>query len=241
MVLRQNAIKRKTTLHQSLVINRLEKVSKELFKNHFADITKLVGNSPGVYALYDGNELYYVGKSTDLKKRVKQHLRDKHYASWTHFSLYLVRKVEHIHEIESLLVRIANPKGNSVVPAGKSSGKIFEELKKMVKQKQMQELRELFGGVIEKRRSKTETREASNSKRNLKGLVSKPTPLFREYKGKGYKATLNPDGTILLKSKKYFSPTGAAKAVVDRARVNGWHFWYIEDLNGDWIKLYKHK
>jgi hypothetical protein len=233
-----NRVKLKST-HRSLVINRLEKVSKELFKNHFALITELVGNSPGIYALYDGSELYYVGKSTDLKSRVKQHLRDKHFASWTHFSLYLVRRAEHIHEIESLLVRIANPKGNSVIPAGKSSGKIFEELKKKVKQKHKQELQELFGGSRQTRR--TESGTTSNIQRNLKGLVSKPTHLFREYKGMGYKAMLNPDGTILLKGKKYNSPTAAAKAVVDRSSVNGWHFWYIEDLNGDWVKLFKYE
>ena len=69
------------TLARSLVINRLEKVSKDLFRKYFGLITELIGNSPGIYALYDGVDLYYVGKSTDLKKRVKQHLRDRHLAS----------------------------------------------------------------------------------------------------------------------------------------------------------------
>src|ERR1051325_4978333 len=101
---------------QSLVISRIEKVSKEAFRQYFTEVTELIGNSPGIYALYDGNDLYYVGKSTELRKRVKQHLRDRHLASWTHFSLYLVRRVEHISEIESLLVRIASPKGNRVIP-----------------------------------------------------------------------------------------------------------------------------
>ena len=39
--------------------------------------------------MYDGNELYYVGKSTDLEKSLKQHLKDKHFADWLYFSLYL--------------------------------------------------------------------------------------------------------------------------------------------------------
>src|SRR6266498_2132016 len=97
---------------RSLVANRLEGVSKDVFKKYFQMITNLIGSSPGVYALYNERELYYVGKSSELRKRVRQHLRDRHLANWTHFSLYLARNAEHIHEIESLLVRIANPSGN---------------------------------------------------------------------------------------------------------------------------------
>src|SRR2546425_712507 len=81
-----------------LVIHKLEKVSKGVFRQYYGAITELIGHSPGVYALYDGDELYYVGKSTELRSRVKQHLRDGHLASWTHFSLFLVRKAEHIQE-----------------------------------------------------------------------------------------------------------------------------------------------
>ena len=109
--------------HQPLVINKLEMVSKDIFRQYFDLITKLIGDSPGVYALYDDNQVYYVGKSTDLRNRVKHHLRDRHGASWTHFSLYLARKEFHIHEIESLIVRISNPKGNRVIPKGKSKYK----------------------------------------------------------------------------------------------------------------------
>ena len=163
---------------RSLVVNRLEKVSKDLFRRHFGLITELVGNSPGIYALYDGPDLYYVGKSTDLKKRVKQHLRDRHLASWTHFSLYLVRRAEHIHEIESLLVRIANPQGNRVVPRGKSSGPLLKKLQQMVRQKQKDEYLELFGVPRAKRERKrgSAADRAADRHRSLRGLVSKSTP-----------------------------------------------------------------
>lgn len=60
---------------RSLVIHRLENVSKLVFKKHYNLITELIGSSPGVYALYDDRDLYYVGKSTDLRKRVRHHLR----------------------------------------------------------------------------------------------------------------------------------------------------------------------
>ena len=109
----------------------------------------------------------------------------------------------------------------------------------MVKQKQKDEFQELFGaGKAQRQRTVS---KGLDGQRSLRGLVTKPTPLFRTYKGKKYTALLSPDGTITLRHKKYNTPTAAAKAIVDRSTVNGWHFWYIEDLNGDWIKLYKHR
>lgn len=220
---------------RSLVTKRLERVSKDVFKRYFNLITELVGNSPGIYALYDGNELYYVGKSAGLKKRVKQHLKDRHYASWTHFSLYLVRRSEHIHEIESLIVRIANPEGNRVMPRGKSSGQMLKELKSMIKERQREEFDEMF-----EVRSAKKRRAQNNHPKTLEGLVSKRAILYRAYKGKEYKTVLASKGTIRYANKTYTSPSGAAHAVVNRP-VNGWYFWYIKDSNGDWVKLHKYK
>ena len=70
----------------------------------------------------------------------------------------------------------------------------------------------------------------------LEGLVKQRTALTRTYKGTEYKAFLYPNGEITVKGKKYASPSGAAKAIVNR-EVNGLSFWYIQDLNGDWVKL----
>jgi len=217
---------------RSLVIHRLENVSKLVFKKHYNLITELIGSSPGVYALYDDRDLYYVGKSTDLRKRVRHHLRDRHYASWTHFSLYLVRRAVHISEIEALIVRVANPKGNRAIPKGKSST-IFKKLKAMVKQKQQLELEEMFG--IRKPRPKR--RRSTLHSEVLKGLVTMRKRLYKTYKGKEYKAILTPGGTIILGKKRYKTPTAAAKAVVKRHTVNGWTFWFIKDSNGDWVRL----
>jgi len=227
------SLKKKSTIRKprSLVTQRLEKVSKDVFRKYNKQITDLVGSSPGIYALYDDNELYYVGKSTDLKKRVKQHLKDRHLASWSHFSLYLVRNAEHIHEIESLLVRISNPKGNRVVPKGKSRGELLRTLKTMVKQKQKEDFDTMFGTKAKKKKKGN-----GQTARILEGLVSRRTLLYRSYKGKDYKAYLLPNGTVKYTNKSYTSLSGAARAVVNR-NVNGWSFWYIKDLNGDWVRV----
>jgi len=223
---------------RSLVINRIEKVSKEAFRQYFSEITELIGHSPGIYALYDDTDLYYVGKSTELRKRVKHHLRDRHLASWTHFSLYLVRRAEHIGEIESLLVRIANPKGNRVIPKGKSSGPLLRQLKALVKQKQREEFLELFAGGKAKQR--ISERQHSRHQKHLKGLVSKRAKLYKTYNGKEYTATLTPSGSIIMDGNKYTSPSAAAKAILKRP-ANGWAFWFIKDLNGDWVKLKQYR
>ena len=221
---------------RDLLSNRLEKISKDIFKRHYPLITELIGDSPGIYALYDGDELYYVGKSTELRKRVRHHLRDRHLASWTHFSLYLVRREEHIHEMESLLVRIANPKGNRVVPRGKSRGALLKGLKRLIRQRQMDELSALLGSKPTK--TKSRVKRHGNHPDSLVGLVSKPAMLFKQYKGRDYTARLSPKGMITFKGKTYTSPTGAARAVIGTNRaVSGWVFWYIKDADGNWVRL----
>jgi hypothetical protein len=226
---------------RALVVNRLENVSKDVFKQYYALITELVGDSPGIYALYDGGDLYYVGKSTELRKRVRHHLKDRHLASWTHFSLYLARREEHIHEIESLLVRISNPKGNRVIPRGRSTGAMVKKLKSLIKERQRQELANLFtskqaAGSV--RRHSTKNMGAHS----LAGLVSRPTKLFRTYKGREYTATLSPKGQVTIKGRRFNSATAAAKAVIQRkGAVSGRAFWYIRSGSGDWVRLMEYR
>lgn len=218
-------------LISGLVTQSLEHISKDVFSKYASLITQLVEKSSGVYALYDEDELYYVGRATQLRRRVKQHLKDRHDASWTHFSIYLISKDEHIGEIESLLVRIANPKGNTVKPKGKDSRVMRKQLEKLIKQKHKEELAGLLSKGIAKATDK------DSRKKSLKGLVSKRTRIYRTRKGKEHKAILTPAGTIIFKGKKYSSPTAAAKVATKWASVNGWRFWYIRNDKNEWVRL----
>lgn len=222
---------KKVRLKKGLITHSLENVSKDIFSKYSGLITQLIEKSSGVYALYDEQELYYVGRATQLKNRVKQHLYDRHGASWTHFSLYLIRNDDHIGEIESLLVRIAHPKGNAVKPKGKDDRRLRKLLESMIRQQHRLEIDGLFGRKAKRTGSKPGRAE------NLKGLVSKRTALYRTYHGREYKAHLSPLGFISYKGKRYETPTAAAKAIVKRAAVNGWHFWYITNGRGEWVKL----
>ncbi len=236
--MRSRSQKRSKRSPRSLVTQKLENVSKDLFRNHYDLVTELIGTSPGIYALYDENELYYVGKSTDLRKRVKNHLRDKHLASWSHFSLYLVRRAEHIHEIESLLIRISNPRGNRKIPTGRQASAMLRRLKTLVKMKQAEEIDRMF--PRKKSNGDKLRNRIKRHPRSLKGMVTKRTPIHRIYKGKEYRAFLYPSGTIKIGAKSFVTPTRAALSILKRYRrhaVNGWHFWYVKDLRGEWVRL----
>ncbi|MBI5779186.1 MAG: GIY-YIG nuclease family protein [Planctomycetes bacterium] len=214
-----------------LISHSLENISKNVFKNYSSQITDLIGTSPGVYALYDDMGLYYVGKSTDLRERVNHHLKDRHKASWTNFSLYLLRDERHVNEMEALLIRIASPKGNRTRPKGRSDGILIKKLKGLVKEKQKQEFAEMFDLKVKANKERSESKFSS-----LVGLVKKNTQLFQTYKGTEFKAMLTPKGKIMLKRKIYSSPSAAGKSIVKHG-CNGWRFWYLKDRNGDVISL----
>jgi hypothetical protein len=222
----------KPSIKKGLFTESLENISRNLFRDHIEIIKELVGNSSGIYALYDENELYYVGRASALKRRVHQHLRDRHDAQWTHFSLFLIKRADYIGDIESLLVRIAEPIGNRAKPKGRDSKVLIGKLKKLIRQKHKEELRELISGRSSKRQIKK-----VNPRRTLTGLVEKRTPIYRTYKGKEYRALLTPKGLIYLNNKTYTSPTAAAKSIIKNGAVNGWSFWTIKNATGEWVKL----
>jgi len=224
--------RKRRAVRNKLVTESLEKISREIFSRYSDTITDLIGDSIGIYALYDGPELYYVGKAIALRNRVKAHLRDRHFASWTHFSLFLVRRAEHIPEIESLVIRIANPEGNRAIPSRKEGKSLLRKLKVLVKSRQKAEIDGLFPGKKKRARARK-----GKGFRSLKGLVKWRHRLYRTYKGKEYTAVLLSSGRIRLKGRVFDTPTAAAKAIVGRPTVNGWHFWYIKDSRGEWVRL----
>ena len=72
-----------------MVFQYLEHAASSLLAEHGDAIRAHVGGSHGVYALYKRQRLYYVGLATDLRVRLKQHLKDRHEGRWDNFSIYL--------------------------------------------------------------------------------------------------------------------------------------------------------
>ena len=97
-----------------LVLGFLEGMSSRVFSEFIPSRSRNSLARPRCLRAVQRQSSLLRGTSHNLRARVKQHLRDKHKGKWNKFSVYLVRKSEHIRELESLILRIADPKGNSV-------------------------------------------------------------------------------------------------------------------------------
>lgn len=75
---------------------------------------ELLRGYAGIYALYKGEKLYYIGLARDLHGRVRWHLQDKHAGKWDHFKIFRIQKVRYLKDIETLIHHIAETKGNRI-------------------------------------------------------------------------------------------------------------------------------
>jgi len=228
-----------------LVRGYLERISVKAFEKHHREITDLVQSQHGVYALYKNARLYYVGLAVDLRRRIKQHVRDKHGGRWDRFSLYLVRRVDHIKEIESLVLRIADPKGNTHAGRLGRAMNLQRKLKRLMAQQQRQEFEEIFSPADRaprplRRRSRAESlrRRVGAGRparqRPLRGIVGGKR-IYATYKGTDHVAKVLGNGGIKYAGQIFDTPTAAAKAIT-HGSIDGWLFWRVR-VNGELVKL----
>lgn len=220
-------------MSKQLVCQYLENVSRALLEKYSSIIREYVGRRHGVYALYQKNKLYYVGLASNLRVRLNHHLKDRHADTWDRFSVYLTAHDEHIRELESLVIRIAAPKGN------RQKGKFYraDDLKRGFRRQvldfQKMELEGLFFSEKSKdgfkQRVIQEGREPA-----LKPYVKKGFRIRFDYKGKRYIAKVRKNGKINYRGKLFNSPSLAAVAVKGRA-ANGWSSWKYQRSPGEWV------
>ncbi len=226
---------------QSMILTqKLEGISKKIFEKYKKIIVQYIGNKPGVYALYDEKELYYVGLASDLARRVNAHLKDKHSALWTHFSVYFTKKEQYMNDIEAVIISIAQPKGNTVKPKLGKETKLKDFIKQAIKESHQAELMELgFSGKEKKQivsKKQTISKKQSKNRPDLKNYFETERPLIKTYKGKTYKATLLTSGKIQYEDKIYNTPSAVAKEIAQK-EMNGWTFWFIQDRSNNWVQL----
>jgi predicted GIY-YIG superfamily endonuclease len=96
------------------LLKGIAKLPSSLFENNFFApvLEDLLQKSPGIYALYKGTDLYYIGLSKNLKGRLKQHLKDKHAKKWDTFKIFKIRRVNYLKDLETLILQIVHPIGN---------------------------------------------------------------------------------------------------------------------------------
>jgi hypothetical protein len=231
--------------HRRLVQGNLERISSKVFDIYHHEITELVRRQHGVYALYKKNRLYYVGLAKNLRGRVKHHLKDRHAKKWDSFSLYLIRNVNYLRELESLLVHIAEPKGNIARGRFARSENLLDALNKMMSASDRRRRDEILAGgkrrrpAKVKRRKRLAIRKATTRKERkpvLLGVFQAGMELRAKYKGSDYTATVDEEGKIHSRGKIFNSPSMAAIEIVGHSK-DGWLFWRYKDKDGNWVKL----
>jgi predicted GIY-YIG superfamily endonuclease len=220
-----------------LVCQHLENISREALEKHQEIVRQYVRGRQGVYALYRRGKLYYVGLATNLRNRLKNHLRDRHKHSWDHFSVYLTIGDRHLHELEALILRMVKPSGNQQKGKFARSEDLHRRFRQHCKRNMMAEIDGLFGEtcVIQEQQ---ETEELPKGRKVvLAKYISSPLILKAKYKGEYITARIRRDGTILLAGNVYTSPSFAGAAACKRKTCNGWTFWKYERAPGDWVLL----
>lgn len=227
---------RKVAKQKHLVIQHLENISWEVLQEYPSVIQNMIRGKAGIYALYRKNKLYYVGLASNLMWRLKNHLKDKHKGLWDRFSVYLTIHDEHMKELESLILKITDPPGNSVKGGFGKSRNLRKDINRKIKEFDDDRRSLLIGGKQAEARRKRKLRN-NKSVGSLIGLIERRFQLRGNYKNQKFRATLRKDGTIGFKSVKYLTPTAAAKAATGKKTVNGWNFWYFRNNKGQWVKL----
>lgn len=212
-----------------LVSHYLEYLHADLLELHQTVLEDFVKGQNGVYALYHGEKLYYVGLATNLRNRLKTHLKDRHAGKWDHFSVYLTTDSDHLKDLESLLLRVLFPSGNKqkgkfqgATNAKRAVERRFDELKATEKSK-------MFSLA-----SKTKLKEQIGKNAGSEAIVTGAIRAF--YKSQVIKGRLRKDGSVQVGGKVFTSLSAAASAITKHP-TNGRWFWHVKAASGEWTRI----
>ena len=79
--------------------------------------SRLVGNVPGVYFLFDGEELVYIGKGWNCLLRVAEHTRKESEKQFTSWGFVQIDDPEEYSRLERELIAAHAPKYNKTYVA----------------------------------------------------------------------------------------------------------------------------
>jgi predicted GIY-YIG superfamily endonuclease len=104
--------KKKKSSRGALVLAYAEGISANLLEQHGDTVKWVIGRKRGVYVLSKNGKPYYIGLATKLPSRLNHHLKDRHAGNWDRFNFYAIRSQKYVKDVESILIRVAKPKGN---------------------------------------------------------------------------------------------------------------------------------
>src|SRR3989304_8666627 len=85
----------------------------------------------GIYALYSGKKLYYIGLTSNLHGRIRHHTKDRHAGKWDQFIIFRIRRVNYLKDIETLISQLVDTPGNRAkgkVPRDGDLNRILREV-----------------------------------------------------------------------------------------------------------------
>ena len=220
---------------EHLVDQHVERIGRPLLEKHPAVLREYVKGKRGVYALYKGPRLYYVGLASNLRSRLKQHLRDRHASAWDSFSMYLTTRAEHLRELEALVLRITMPRGNKSKTKFAKSTDLRKSFRRSMDASHNSHMDEMFGA----RKSvapEVRARRRTKGEPTLLAFISGPLKLRFVYKGKVHKAAVRATGVVIYRKQTFNSPSLAGRAVTGRP-TNGWNAWKYLTPGGTWAQL----
>jgi hypothetical protein len=151
-----------------------------------------------------------------------------------------VRKADQIKELESLIMRIADPTGNATRGRLPRAENLRKQLHSNIRREQDRQLSSLIGpkrGLKQKvSRSKTTQLGKRSRQPALAPYISTGFKIRATRKDKVYKASVRSNGRIYFRGKLYNSPSTASKVALGYT-VNGWKFWHFERTNDEWVLL----
>jgi hypothetical protein len=220
--------------HSTILGQFVEDISGRIMESYPATVRKMIHGRSGVYVLYRRERLYYVGLASNLRSRLKGHLKDRHRGLWDRFSVYLTNDAAHIRELEALLLRISKPTGNRVKGRLKGATSLYSTLSREMALIDERRRANLLGGSVAKRLRRRQASSARGAEA-LASIADRRLQLRGIHKDRRFRATLRRDGTVGFNGRVYDSPTAAARTAVGRS-VNGWWFWHFKQ-GTKWVRL----
>ncbi len=205
-----------------LVTQYLEAIARDALEEHEDVVRKFISQRNGIYALYRKGRLYYAGLASDLRYRLKAHLKNRHSDSWDTFSVYLTIGDKHLMELEALVLRMVRPPGNKQLGKFHGAQNLWRNLHQEIKCKHASERARMLG--------------LDEDDEDDSGQLPKPIVIRAIHRNRTYRAVLKRNWQIRWNKKVFNSPSAAGYAVRKQA-VNGWFFWQYERSPGDWVPL----
>ena len=146
----------------SLIKYPLENIRAECFEAIRKELKDILHKQPGIYAFYEGDKVVRVGLTGSLYGRIYGQWKSKK-LKWDKFSIFVVRNIKYLRDLETAIVRIAKPKGNKQV--GRVPSEYHYYLKRLLRDKVKAKRK------ILRRKIKTKDKEIKNIEKEIKQIV----------------------------------------------------------------------